>query len=284
MPVLTTCPACQRRVRVPSSAVGKTVKCPRCGTTFSALREDPTPAPARLPPDIDEAPTPPPIPASADDGRRVERQGAGLLAISQGLLAGSLTLQLLVALVHLAVPDIGMRGSAGKSAVELAALCWGLAEVMSAVVGVIGAAYCVMPPTALPVRAPAGAVLALAAVTVAVEATPFGSTNRGALASLALVPLAVGCGLQAMLAVYARRQARRLTDRIGVRIAGVLAIAYPAAVLGVVLLTATVGSVAGVPMPTFLQAMTILELLARAVLIAWGCFVLWRVWTRLGTA
>jgi predicted Zn finger-like uncharacterized protein len=50
---LVSCPDCQRKLRVPTDLVGKTVKCPTCGHTFTA---DPiTQAPP--PPPVEEKPT-----------------------------------------------------------------------------------------------------------------------------------------------------------------------------------------------------------------------------------
>lgn len=36
MPELVNCPQCERQLRVPDDLVGKKVKCPTCGTTFTA--------------------------------------------------------------------------------------------------------------------------------------------------------------------------------------------------------------------------------------------------------
>lgn len=36
MPAVTTCPQCQRQLRVPDEMIGTQVKCPECGTTFAA--------------------------------------------------------------------------------------------------------------------------------------------------------------------------------------------------------------------------------------------------------
>jgi predicted Zn finger-like uncharacterized protein len=51
---LVSCPDCQRKLRVPNELIGKTVKCPTCGHTFTA---DPT----------IQAPPPPPPPSPAED-------------------------------------------------------------------------------------------------------------------------------------------------------------------------------------------------------------------------
>jgi hypothetical protein len=42
---LTSCPSCNRPLRVPDSLVGQTVKCPGCGENFSAVLHEEAPAP-----------------------------------------------------------------------------------------------------------------------------------------------------------------------------------------------------------------------------------------------
>jgi predicted Zn finger-like uncharacterized protein len=36
MNIVTQCPDCEQRLHVPDSALGRTVKCPKCGTAFRA--------------------------------------------------------------------------------------------------------------------------------------------------------------------------------------------------------------------------------------------------------
>src|SRR5262245_48270094 len=83
MPTIIDCPSCRRQLRVPDNLAGHLVKCPTCGTTFTA--PDPAaaaPAPAPRPPEPappqgfrlqpEEAPPPRPRPrppADEDDGR-----------------------------------------------------------------------------------------------------------------------------------------------------------------------------------------------------------------------
>jgi predicted Zn finger-like uncharacterized protein len=50
---LVSCPECQRKLRVPDGLVGKLVKCPTCGQTFTA---DPV-AQAPPPPPVEQKPT-----------------------------------------------------------------------------------------------------------------------------------------------------------------------------------------------------------------------------------
>jgi predicted Zn finger-like uncharacterized protein len=52
---LVSCPECHRKLRVPGDLVGKLVKCPTCGQTFTANPE--TQAPPPLPPVPEEKPT-----------------------------------------------------------------------------------------------------------------------------------------------------------------------------------------------------------------------------------
>jgi predicted Zn finger-like uncharacterized protein len=50
MPILVSCPSCARQLRVPDDLLGRSVKCPDCGTTFQAAAEGPAaavPAPAQ---------------------------------------------------------------------------------------------------------------------------------------------------------------------------------------------------------------------------------------------
>ncbi len=43
MPEVTSCPQCQRKLRVPDELLGKKVKCPGCGLTFTAAADAPAP-------------------------------------------------------------------------------------------------------------------------------------------------------------------------------------------------------------------------------------------------
>jgi predicted Zn finger-like uncharacterized protein len=57
MPEVVNCPQCERKLRVPEELLGKKVKCPTCGNTFTA---EAGPAGA------DAAPPPPPPPAAEE--------------------------------------------------------------------------------------------------------------------------------------------------------------------------------------------------------------------------
>lgn len=57
MPVLTTCPDCSAKMRVPDHAVGKQIKCPKCGGTFTVTAGGASPPPPPPPP----APKPAPV-------------------------------------------------------------------------------------------------------------------------------------------------------------------------------------------------------------------------------
>jgi predicted Zn finger-like uncharacterized protein len=66
MPEIVQCPECQRKLKVPDNLLGKNVKCPTCGATFTAAGEaapEPAaaPAPARRPREeaYEEEPAPP---------------------------------------------------------------------------------------------------------------------------------------------------------------------------------------------------------------------------------
>jgi len=69
MPEIVNCPACDRKLRVPDDLIGQLVKCPTCGTTFTAAVADTPPAPGPPPPPSElerraaEVPLPPePLP------------------------------------------------------------------------------------------------------------------------------------------------------------------------------------------------------------------------------
>lgn len=57
MPELTTCPSCSKQLRVPDELIGKGVKCPTCGATFTAQ-----PTGSAAPPPLPSVPPPPPVP------------------------------------------------------------------------------------------------------------------------------------------------------------------------------------------------------------------------------
>jgi predicted Zn finger-like uncharacterized protein len=68
----TTCPSCQRPLRVPDSLLGQNVKCPACGTTFASALEQPHPTPAQRreePPTADA-----PLPHQTMAARREEEE------------------------------------------------------------------------------------------------------------------------------------------------------------------------------------------------------------------
>jgi hypothetical protein len=306
MPVVITCPACQRKARIPDTALGKMVKCPGCAATFPATIDDETPA--RHPPESEEVPEPAPEPVGpVDQSRQVERIGVGLLSISQGLLAVALAFQLLVALERLATSDGGPKSTFGESFTQLMTLVSTLAWLTAVISGLIGAVYCTLTPAATLARGAAGAVAVLGVLTAMHAPTnslrdlfsgmgmdaggmtrgggrlpdsPFAALS-GMLLLMALMPAAVEAGRQTMLAVLARLHARRLRDRAGAGMATVVAIAYPTVVIGLIVLGMLVGMFGSTPHPTFAQVLMVVELLAQTALVAWGCFVLWRVWARL---
>jgi predicted Zn finger-like uncharacterized protein len=60
MAEITSCPHCQRKLRVPAELLGRQVKCPGCGQQFTASVAGAAPAPPPPPP-----PPPPPVPGQA---------------------------------------------------------------------------------------------------------------------------------------------------------------------------------------------------------------------------
>ncbi len=61
MPISTTCPNCQRPLRVPDNLIGKAVKCPGCATTWTVESpEAPIEAEMRPPGALPPSPEPPP--------------------------------------------------------------------------------------------------------------------------------------------------------------------------------------------------------------------------------
>jgi hypothetical protein len=87
MPVVTSCPDCSRKLRVPDELLGKKVRCPGCKVVFTARsepaeeREEAPPPPRRSAPPreerIEEQPRsrrPPPPPEDEDDDRPRGRQ------------------------------------------------------------------------------------------------------------------------------------------------------------------------------------------------------------------
>jgi hypothetical protein len=290
MPVVITCPACGKKARVPSKTVGKTVRCPRCDTTFPAASDDEA-ADSPEPEEVGDSPVLPVGPAAAE--RTVERTGVGLLALGQGLLAISLSLQLVGSLIQLATANTSPQprvvlpglprpaGTVVESVAELLAVVSVVAQAGATAVVLIGAVYMAMPPTALPPRAAGGAVLVLAIVGALFAASSFGDTIRGTpgAAGMPTIRLVIGAGLQTMLAVLARGYARRQRDRAVAQLAAGIAIAYPVIVIGIYILVAAVDIFASQSHGTFEQVMLVLDRLFRTAFVATGSFVLWRVWT-----
>jgi hypothetical protein len=300
MPVVVTCPACQRKARVPDAAVGKRVKCPDCGTSFPAVAADAA-QPTREPNDVPEVPALPETPE--DEARRVTRIGVGLLAGSQTLLAVGTGVRLLLALFQLVTADTGPKTAWVEALTEFVIVGGSLALLGGIIGALVGAVFCTLPPAAVSARSAAASVLALT-VLHAIQA-PIGEfrdvvTDVGrvgprfpdlqlhSLARLALIasltPEAFEAARQALLALYARSQARRHADRAAAGLAALLAIAYPVVVIGLTVLGIAVTLFSGKPHPTFDQVLAVLVLLTKTVLVALGAFVLLRVWLRLRPA
>src|SRR3954464_11723341 len=113
MPVVVTCPTCQRKARVPRSAVGKTIRCRGCGTSLPVIPAD------AAPPEADAVDVPA---APEDDARRVTRAGVGLLAASEVTLAVGTALELFAALAHLLTADPATYKSAAGAWIDVAAV------------------------------------------------------------------------------------------------------------------------------------------------------------------
>ena len=56
MPVTVVCPSCSARIKAPDTAIGKTVKCPKCASTMMIGAPEPAPEVVEIPPTQDEAP------------------------------------------------------------------------------------------------------------------------------------------------------------------------------------------------------------------------------------
>jgi predicted Zn finger-like uncharacterized protein len=57
MPTMTSCPSCSKQLKVPDELIGRQVKCPACGTTFTAGVAAPAPIVAPAP--VQAAPSAP---------------------------------------------------------------------------------------------------------------------------------------------------------------------------------------------------------------------------------
>jgi hypothetical protein len=131
MPETLTCPECQRKVRLPDHLIGKRVKCPSCGGTFTATPATvPAPAfvPVPQPPPFEPEPPPPRYQDEEPDEQQVPpepevdipaadvsswfgvRMGLKVQVVAHGALAGGLFLLLLLLLIALGASDSSSRG------------------------------------------------------------------------------------------------------------------------------------------------------------------------------
>src|SRR5437899_1747347 len=74
MSMIVNCPSCEGKLRVPDDLLGRLVKCPTCGTNFTAAesaREEETPAAPSAEQEADESPwgksVPEEVPAGGED-------------------------------------------------------------------------------------------------------------------------------------------------------------------------------------------------------------------------
>src|SRR3981189_84925 len=79
MPEVVTCPQCERQLRVPDELIGQRVKCPTCGTNFTANVETLPRSGGEEEPRSGAGPLEPRPPESGEDlPRRLPRSDAGL--------------------------------------------------------------------------------------------------------------------------------------------------------------------------------------------------------------
>lgn len=82
MPIVVTCPECSTKLSAPDSAVGKQVRCPKCGaaapvaaaSAAPALAPTPAPTPAPEPTPAPPRAKPKPAPAESDDDERPRKK------------------------------------------------------------------------------------------------------------------------------------------------------------------------------------------------------------------
>jgi hypothetical protein len=81
MMILVCCRSCERKLRVPEELIGRPVKCPGCGTTFTGKEDgspttpSPVPEPAEAPPTDGEGPVTDPSRAPESSRRRRPARG-----------------------------------------------------------------------------------------------------------------------------------------------------------------------------------------------------------------
>src|SRR5262245_18490898 len=72
MPEIVNCPKCERKLKVPDTLIGQSVRCPTCGETFTATLS--APAPSRPAPAPEEEPPPERPRESSSRGRALVRR------------------------------------------------------------------------------------------------------------------------------------------------------------------------------------------------------------------
>ena len=170
MPVVVTCPTCQKKARVPDAMLGKSVKCPECGATFTVPADGPPPV--SPPPTVESAPPEPssrPLPADADSLHAV-RAGAGVQLIAHCLYAAALVAFILLILVSVSGALAVGSGFGGRSTLGsvIPTVLTGSGAVLLVVAGllnIVGASICVLAPSAQVARGLANAVLVLAVIS-----------------------------------------------------------------------------------------------------------------------
>jgi hypothetical protein len=166
MPVVITCPACQKKARVPDAMLGQPVKCPACGAMFSAPANG-TPADPATTPAAETVIAERPLPADAD-ALRAARTSVGVQLCAQLVLATALALFLVMLLSLLSDSLFGGPSRPGRPSVIAAYLV--LAGAVSLLVGgllnLAGAGIGVLAPPARLARGLAVATLAVSVVAV----------------------------------------------------------------------------------------------------------------------
>ena len=169
MPLVITCPACRQKARVPDAMLGQSVKCPACGTTFTAPADEPSAAAPPEPVTVAAAEPVPVRPPLADaDSLCSVRSGVGVQLIAHCLYAAALGLFLMLCAVSFAgtLSPSGFGGGRGRGVTYLPQLIF-VAAMLSITIGgllsLVGGALCTLAPTAQLARG-----LAIASLLVSV--------------------------------------------------------------------------------------------------------------------
>ena len=175
MPEVTSCPSCARQLRVPDSLLGKAVKCPSCGTTFTAggsvpapTYQEPPPSSAPPPQDAEYEEPPPDDQEYEERPRRSRRRRSrrsrggdphrGGLILALGII--SLAVMFTGACAFLTLPlglpawlmgnhdlkrmEAGYMDNEGEGATQAGRICGIIGTIIGALVYLGGCAYFLM--------------------------------------------------------------------------------------------------------------------------------------------